>query len=251
MLAIVVPTILATLGFAWWFRASNPRARRLNEFVYSGQVEVVTWAIPLLTIMLLGGVIWLGSYALDPATPLASQYAALNVEVVSLDWKWLFIYPEQKIASVNRLVIPVGVPVRFALTSGGVMNTFFIPQLGSMLYAMCGMEGTLNLKADQPGSYLGLSTMIDGDGYPDMNFHVEAVPINDFSAWVQQTRRSGGEALTAQVYQNLAKQGVVTAPIVFRDVEPALFHKITTQALPPGPGPVGEGIPGTVNQQGG
>ncbi|MBV9287597.1 MAG: ubiquinol oxidase subunit II [Hyphomicrobiales bacterium] len=249
MLAIVVPTILATLAFAWWFRASNPRARRLPEFVYSDRVEIVTWSIPLLTIMLLGGVIWLGSHELDPATPLASQYAPLNVQVVSLDWKWLFIYPEQRVASVNRLVIPVGVPVHFKLTSGSVMNTFFVPQLGSMIYTMYGMESTLYLMADEPGTFLGESIMISGDGYPDMHFNVEAVTPDRFKAWVNETRGGGGETLTSQAYQDLAKQGVLSQPIAYSGVEEGLFHKITTQALPPGPGPQPEASPGTNKRQ--
>jgi cytochrome o ubiquinol oxidase subunit 2 len=244
MLAIVVPTILATLAFGWWFRESNPRARRLPEFVYSGQVEIVTWSIPLLTIMLLGGVIWIGAHELDPAAPLASQYAALNVQVVSLDWKWLFIYPEQRVASVNRLVLPVGVPVRFTITSGSVMNTFFIPQLGSMIYAMNGMESRLNLMAEQSGTFLGESNMIDGDGYPDMRFTVEAVPQEGFTAWIDQTRSGGGAALTAQAYRDLAKQHVVSRPMAFSDVEEGLFHKVTTQAIPPGTGPEPEASPG-------
>ena len=237
MLAIVAPTIVATLAFAWWYRASNPRARRMTEFVYSGRVELVTWSIPLLTIMLLGGVTWIGSHELDPAVPIPSKYAPLDVQVVSLDWKWLFIYPEQRVASVNRLVIPVGVPVRFTITSGSVMNTFFIPQLGSMIYAMNGMEAKLNLMAEEPGSYLGLSTMISGDCYPDMRFTAEAVPPDRFTAWVNETRAGQGETLNSQAYRDLAKQGVPPPSIVYPAVEPGLFHRITTQAIPPGPGP--------------
>ena len=129
MLAIVIPTIATTFAFAWWFRASNTRARYLPDFVYSGRLELIVWAIPLLVIMLLGGVSWIGSHDLDPAKPLASNTPPLEVQVVSLDWKWLFIYPEQHVASVNQLVVPAGVPVHFSLTSASVMNAFFIPQL--------------------------------------------------------------------------------------------------------------------------
>ncbi len=150
MLAIVVPTIAATLGFAWWFRASNTRARYLPDWAYSGQLELIVWAIPLLTIILLGGVAWVGSHDLDPAKPLESKTPPLTVQVVSLDWKWLFIYPEQHVASVNRLMIPAGVPIHFDLTSASVMNAFFIPQFGSMIYTMNGMTNQLNLSVDQP-----------------------------------------------------------------------------------------------------
>ncbi len=229
MLAIVVPTIAATLGFAWWYRSSNTRARYLPEFVYSGQLELITWAIPLLTIMLLGGVAWVGSHELDPAKPLVSK-DPLNVQVVSLDWKWLFIYPDQHVASVNRLVIPAGVPVHFALSSGSVMNAFFIPQLGSMIYTMNGMRTRLNLIANKPGTFAGLSSHYSGDGFSTMHFDVEALPAGRFSDWVNATRGSG-PTLTGQSYEDLAKQSLSVAPFTYRDVEPELFQKIVTQAV--------------------
>ena len=158
MLAIVVPTIAATFAFAWWFRASNARARYLPDWVFSGRIELIVWSIPLLVIMLLGGVAWIASHDLDPAKPLPSNTPPLEVQVVSLDWKWLFIYPSQGVASVNRLVVPAGVPIHFSLTSASVMNAFFIPQLGSMIYTMNGMTTQLNLQADAPGSFRGLSS---------------------------------------------------------------------------------------------
>src|ERR1700691_5009900 len=129
MLAIVVPTILATLAFAWWFRASNVRARRLPTWAYSGRLELVVWSIPALVVFFLGGIAWIGSHLLDPARPLESSVKPLEVEVVSLDWKWLFIYPEQRVGSVNRLVVPTGVPVHFRITSASVFNVFFVPRL--------------------------------------------------------------------------------------------------------------------------
>ena len=155
------------------------------------QLELIVWAIPLLTIMLLGGVAWIGSHDLDPAKPLASKAAPLEVQVVSLDWKWLFIYPDQRVASVNQLVIPAGVPVHFALTSASVLNAFFVPQLGSMIYTMNGMTTQLNLHADAPGTFHGLSSHYSGDGFSDMHFDVEALPADGFSAWVDATRGNG------------------------------------------------------------
>ena len=155
MLAIVIPTILCGWAFAWWFRASNTRAKHLPTFDHSGKIELVVWSIPLLTITLLGGVIWVGSHELDPARPIRSPSQPIEVQVVSLDWKWLFIYPNEGVASVNRLVIPVGAPVHFTLTSASVMNAFFIPRLGSMIYTMNGMADQLNLEADQPGIFFG------------------------------------------------------------------------------------------------
>jgi cytochrome o ubiquinol oxidase subunit 2 len=236
MLAIVGPTILATLGFAWWFRASNTRARYMPDWAHSGQLELIVWAIPLLTIMLLGGVAWIGSHDLDPAQPLASKDRPLDVEVVSLDWKWLFIYPEQRIASVNLLVIPAGTPVRFSLTSASVMNAFFIPQLGSMIYAMNGMRTRLNLQADRPGVYYGQSSHFSGDGFSDMHFNVEAMSPDRFTAWASAARGSG-PVLNGQSYAELARQSTGNPPSTYRDVEPDLFQRIVLQALPPGPGP--------------
>jgi len=157
MLAIVVPTIVATLACAWWFRASNKRARYLPTWAFSGRIELVVWSIPVMVILLLGGVTWLSSYDLDPAQPLVSDRKAIDIQVVSLDWKWLFIYPGERVAVVNELVVPAGVPLHFTLTSASVMNTFFVPQLGSMIYTMNGMATELHLQADHPGTYYGRS----------------------------------------------------------------------------------------------
>jgi cytochrome o ubiquinol oxidase subunit II len=236
MLAIVIPTIAATLGFAWWFRASNTRAKYRPDFVYSGRLELIVWSVPLLTIMLLGGVIWIGSHELDPAKPLASDTPALKIQGVSLDWKWLFIYPDHGVASVNQLVIPAGVPIQFSLTSASVMNAFFIPQLGSMIYTMNGMTTQLNLQSDVPGSFHGLSSHYSGDGFSDMNFNVQAVPAAQFTDWVEATRGKG-QALDPGNYAELVKQSIRVAPFTYRHVDPQLFQMIVTQRLPPGPGP--------------
>ena len=136
MLAIVIPVILATLGVAFWFRASNLRARYRPDFAYSGRLEMLVWAVPAMTVFLVGGVAWVGSHDVSPRKPIASTVKPLRVQVASLDWKWLFIYPDQGVASVNRLTIPVGTPISFELTSSGVMNSFFVPQLGSQIYTM-------------------------------------------------------------------------------------------------------------------
>ncbi len=152
MLAIVIPTILATLAFAWWFRASNTRARYLPTWSYSGRIELIVWSIPALVVFFLGGIAWIGSHLLDPARPLTSGAKPLEIQVVSLDWKWLFIYPEQGVASVNDLVAPAGTPLHFQITSASVFNVFFLPRLGSEIYSMYGMTTQLNLQADRPGS---------------------------------------------------------------------------------------------------
>ena len=187
MLVVVVPVVLATLGFAWWYRASNPRARRSLELAYEGRIEFVTWSIPALIVILLGGVSWIGSHQLDPRAPIAASAAPLRVDVVALDWKWLFIYPDQGVAMLNQLVIPAGTPVEFRLTSATVMNSFFVPQLGSQIYAMSGMATHLNLLADRPGEYPGISANFSGDGFPDMRFTAKAVSAGDFANWVRAT----------------------------------------------------------------
>jgi cytochrome o ubiquinol oxidase subunit 2 len=236
MLAIVLPTMAAILGFAWWFRASNTRAVYRPCWTYSGRIELIVWGIPALVILLLGGVAWIGSHQLDPAEPLASDISPLEVQAVSLDWKWLFLYPAQGIATVNQLVLPAGVPVRFSLTSASVMNAFFIPRLGSMIYTMNGMTTRLNLRADVSGDFQGRSSHFSGDGFSDMHFDVRAVPADQFAAWIAVARGTG-PTLDADSYPALARQTIAPAPITFRLLDPALFQKIVTRALPPGPGP--------------
>jgi cytochrome o ubiquinol oxidase subunit II len=236
MLAIVLPTIAATLGFAWWYRASNTRAKYLPVFAYSGRLELIVWAIPLLVITLLGGVAWIGSHDLDPADPLPSKTPPLEVQVVSLDWKWLFIYPDHQVASVNQLVIPAGVPVHFALTSASVMNAFFIPRLGSMIYTMNGMTTQLYLQADAPGTFAGLSSHFSGDGFAGMHFEVRALPADQFTAWIDSTRKTG-PSLTADSYTTLTRQTMDVPPSTYQVADPGLFKAIVTQKLPPGPGP--------------
>jgi len=243
MLAIVVPTVIATLAVAWWFRSSNTRAQYLPDFEYSGSLELIVWAIPLLTILLLGGVAWVGSHDLDPAKPIESTEEPLNVQVVSLDWKWLFIYPDQHVASVNRLVIPAGVPIHFSLTSGSVMTAFFTPQLGSMIYTMNRMRTQLFLAAHEPGTFRGLATQLSGDGFADMHFDVVAKTSPEFYDWLGQARASG-EDLTSARYIELSKQSVLPEPITFKTVEDGLFDRILDQTLPPGPGPIAETNPG-------
>jgi len=236
MLAIVVPTMIATLVFAWWFRASNTRARYRPDFVYSGRVELIVWSIPIMVVLFLGGVIWIGSHDLDPAKKPASNAPALEVEVVSLDWKWLFIYPQQGVASVNQLVIPAGAPVHFTLTSASVMNTFFVPQLGSMIYTMNGMSTQLWLQADKPGVYHGLSGHYSGDGFSDMNFEVHAATAPEFASWLNLTKGQG-QSLDTDAYTALSKQSLAVKPFTYRAVDPALFHDILDQTRAPGPGP--------------
>jgi len=230
MLVVVIPVILATLGFAWWYRSSNARASRSTDEGYEGRTEFVLWSIPTLIVILLGGVIWISSHQLDPRAPIPAKGNPLRVEVVALDWKWLFIYPDQGIATVNQLVIPAATPVNFRLTSATVMNSFFVPQLGSQIYTMGGMTTHLNLLADNPGEFQGFSAMFSGDGFADMRFVAKAVPAGDFDSWVAQVRGSGS-ALDLPGYAALAKPSLAVPPTTYRAVEPGLFERIIEQTV--------------------
>jgi cytochrome o ubiquinol oxidase subunit 2 len=234
MLVVVVPVILATLAFAWWYRSSNPRASRASDESYEGRIEFVTWSIPALIVILLGGVIWIGSHELDPRAPIPADAKPLRVEVVALDWKWLFIYPDQGIAAVNQLVVPVRTPIELRLTSATVMNSFFVPQLGSQIYTMGGMTTHLNLLAAAPGEYPGFSANFSGDGFAEMRFVAKAVAAGDFDAWVGQARGSGS-ALDENAYATLAKPSIAVPPTTYRAVEPKLFDRIIEQTAA-GPG---------------
>jgi cytochrome o ubiquinol oxidase subunit 2 len=231
MLAIIIPTIIATIAFAWWFRRGNAKATYRPDWEYSGAIEMVVWAIPALTIILLGGIVWIGSHDLDPPKPLASKVAPLKVEVVSLDWKWLFIYPDQGIATVNQLVVPAGTPVSFRLTSATVWNSFFVPQMGTMIYTMPGMATRLNLQADRQGVYDGLSSHFSGDGFPGMTFKVQAVASEQFAAWAQGVRGQG-QALDSKSYPELAKPSSYVKPITYGTVVPGLFDAIMMNRPP-------------------
>src|SRR5712672_682713 len=208
MLAIVIPVILATLGVAFWFRASNERARYRPDFAYSGRLEMLVWSIPAMTVFLVGGVAWVGSH----------------------DWKWLFIYPDEGVASINYLAIPAGAPVSLELTSSGVMNSFFVPQLGSQIYTMAGMITRLHLQADHPGTYRGFSAQFSGDGFSDMHFDADAVPDEKLAQWLNAARSAGPE-LNAKTYADLAKPSAAVAPFTYRSVAPGLFDSILVSEM--------------------
>jgi cytochrome o ubiquinol oxidase subunit 2 len=236
MLAIVIPTIIAGCVMAWWYRSSNTRALYRPDWAYSGRLELIVWSIPILVILLLSGVIWIGSHELDPAEPLQSSEKPINVQVVSMDWKWLFMYPEQGVASVNDLTVPAGVPVRFSLTSSTVMNMFFVPQLGSMIATMNGMVTQLNLKADHPGEFIGMSSQFSGDGFSDMGFKVHAISKDDFAKWVEKAKAGDGPVLDRASYDALNRPSKRNPPVIYRSMDPNLFQAIATREIPPGAG---------------
>ena len=230
MLAIIVPTMIATVGIAWWFRRGNKKATYRPDWEYSGAIEMVVWGIPLLTIMLLGGIAWIGSHDLEPSKPLASAKPPLRVEVVSLDWKWLFIYPDQGIATVNQLVVPEKTPVSYRLTSATVWNVFFVPQFGTMIYTMPRMTTQLHLQADRQGIYDGLSAHFSGDGFPGMEFKAEVLPADQFAMWAQGAHGQGG-ALDPASYAELMKPTSYVKPMTYGTVAPGLFDAIVANRV--------------------
>lgn len=236
MLAIIIPTMIATIAFAWWFRRGNTKAKYLPDWEYSGAIELVVWSIPALTIMLLGGIAWIGSHDLEPSKPLNSSVQPLKVEVVSLDWKWLFIYPDQGVATVNQLVVPAGTPVNFRLTSATVWNVFFVPQMGTMIYTMPRMTTRLNLQADRQGTFNGLSAHFSGDGFPGMQFQVQSLPPDQFAMWAQGAS-GNGPVLDAAGYTQLEKPSSYVKPMTYGAVAPGLFDAIVANRAPPNPVP--------------
>jgi cytochrome o ubiquinol oxidase subunit 2 len=237
MLLIAVPTILATLWFAWWFRASNRAALYRPSWAYSDKLEVIVWAIPALVVLFLGGVAWIGSHQLDPARPITSAVRPLEIQVVSLDWRWLFIYPDQHIATINRLVIPVGTPVHFRITSSSVMNVFFVPRIGSEIYAMNGMATQLNLLARDVGRFPGLSAQFSGDGFSDMEFNTDVVSNQGFQDFVAGASASPNRLDEAE-YSALSRQSRSTEVKLFGKVASGMFDDIVSRRLPPGRGPM-------------
>jgi cytochrome o ubiquinol oxidase subunit 2 len=228
MLLVVIPVIAMTLAFAWRYRASNARATYAPQWASSKRIELVTWSIPCIIIAILATLTWRTSHELDPYRPIAAGVKPITIDVVALDWKWLFIYPEQRIATVNEIAFPVGVPVSFRITSHSVMNSFFIPRLGSQVYAMPGMQTQLNLIADQPGSYDGMSANYSGPGFSDMKFTARATSAAGFEDWVEQVRNSS-ESLAAKTYSALAERSRKNAVQYFAAVDPMLYDSIVEQ----------------------
>jgi cytochrome o ubiquinol oxidase subunit 2 len=226
MLLVVIPAIAMAIVFAWKYRASNTKAIYAPNWSHSTAIEVVVWTVPVIIILILGTVTWIATHTLDPRRPIASDQKPLEVQVVSLDWKWLFIYPEYGVASVNELALPVGRPVHFSLTSSGVMNAFFVPQLGSQIYTMAGMQTQLFLRADHPGSYLGLSANYSGRGFADMQFQAKALEPAALKAWIARAKTA--KPLDTAAYRTLAAPAA-HAVVFYGKVEEGLYERILNQ----------------------
>ena len=230
MLIVVVPVMLMTVIFAWRYRASNKAAAYTPDWARSKKIEIAVWAIPLVIILILGTITWRTTHSLDPRNPLPVGGKPMRVEVIALDWKWLFIYPEQGVATINELTIPVDRAVEFHITSATVMNSFFIPQLGSQIYAMAGMENRLHLISDTVGDYRGISANYSGHGFSDMDFTTHVVDAQAFDAWAKQAK-TGGKTLDWASFQTLEKPTSKHAVTYYSSVTPGLYRRVLDQYM--------------------
>jgi cytochrome o ubiquinol oxidase subunit 2 len=231
MLIVVIPVFVMCLLFARRYRASNTEATYTPKWSYSKKIDLVIWLVPIAIVTTLSILVWIESHRLNPYKPIYSSIKPTRVEAVSLDWKWLFIYPDRHIATVNQLVFPVKVPLNFRITSDTVMTSFFIPQLGSQIYAMAGMQTSLHLMADESGIYLGQNQQFSGRGFADMNFKAIALSREEFEAWVEKAKRSP-DTLDLARFEDLEKPSVGYPVTYFSSVKPGLFDSIIRKYVP-------------------
>jgi cytochrome o ubiquinol oxidase subunit 2 len=248
MLLVILPVIALTFIFAWRFRASNADATYDPDFHHSTQLEVVIWTVPLLIIIALGAMTWVSTHTLDPYRPLGriapnkpvpADVKPLTVEVVALDWKWLFIYPEHGVASVNEMAAPVDVPISFRITSSSVWNTFYVPALAGMIYAMPGMETKLQAVMNKEGEFTGLSGQYSGSGFSRMSFGFQSLSQQGFDEWVAKAK-SAGTPLDRNVYLQLEKPSEAEPVRYLSSVDDGLFNAIVGLCVAPGQMCVGE-----------
>jgi cytochrome o ubiquinol oxidase subunit II len=232
MMLVAVPVIALTLWFAWRYRASSQTARFMPDWDDSKPIALVCTAVPVIIVACLATLAWKGAHELDPYRPLQVEadgkpVRQIEVQVLALDWKWLFVYPELGVASVNELAMPVGVPVHFTITASSVMNAFFIPRLGGMIYAMPRMQTQLSLLASEQGTYEGLSANYSGDGFSDMKFATRALSAPEFDAWVESARRSGAR-LDAAALTGLLAPGIERVATHYSAIDVSVFHTVLT-----------------------
>ncbi|MFC4525678.1 ubiquinol oxidase subunit II [Dyella halodurans] len=230
MAIVAIPVIVMVLAFAWRYRASNKNATYAPTWAHSTRIEVVVWTIPAIIIAILAVITWRSSHTLDPYKPLESNAKPVTIQVVALDWKWLFVYPDYGVATVNEIAFPTDVPVNFQITSDSVMNAFFIPQLGSQIYAMAGMETKLHLIAREPGSYAGLSSNYSGEGFSDMHFQAIATSQDGFKDWIAKAKATP-VVLNDETYQALAQKSMKVPVAYYGSVAPGLFGKVLNKYM--------------------
>jgi len=229
-LIVVVPVFIMLFAFSWRYREGNKKAKYSPEFDHSRILETIWWLVPASLILVLSVIIWRTSYELDPYKPIASATKPLTIQVVAMEWKWLFIYPEQGIASVNYLEIPEKTPITFHITADAPMNSFWIPQLGGQMYAMPGMITRLNLVADQTGTYIGSSANISGRGFSDMNFKAAAKSETDFQKWAINTKINS-LPLDSKSYAALAKPAIQKKPSTYNLAQDGLYYGVVMKYM--------------------
>ncbi len=232
MLIVVIPAIAMAIGFAWKYRASNKDAKYSPNWSHSNKVEAVVWTIPILIVIFLAVLTWKTTHALEPSRPLEHEAKPVTIEVIAMDWKWFFIYPEQGIATVNEIAFPANTPVEFKITSNSVMNSFFIPRLGSQIYAMAGMQTKLHLIADKAGTYDGISSNYSGKGFSGMKFKAIATPDMDtFNQWVAKAKQSPEVMNDMATYEKLAAPSEYNKVEYFSSVKPDLFKDVINKFM--------------------
>lgn len=231
MLIVVIPVFILAFGFAWRYRETNKKAAYQPNWDHSRVIETVWWLIPTALIAVLAVMTWNATFKYDPYKPLLSDRKTLTVQVVALDWRWLFMYPDYHMASVNELYLPVDTPVKFEITADAPMNSFWIPQLGGQVYAMPGMGTKLHLQADREGRFYGSSANISGKGFADMHFTTVVTSPQAFMNWAKANHEQ--PKLTKAVYDKLAKPTSDTSVVTFshpdHDLYRTIIHKYMNQ----------------------
>ncbi|MFZ9035362.1 MAG: ubiquinol oxidase subunit II [Francisellaceae bacterium] len=232
MLVVVIPVFFLTFWFAWRYRASNKNAKYRPNWAHSTTLEIIWWTIPCIIIVILALVTWFTTHKLDPYRSLDSKVKPVTIEVIALDWKWLFIYPEEKIATVNYIEIPVNTPINFKITSAAPMNSFIIPQLAGQIYAMTGMETQLHVMANETGKYRGFSANYTGRGFAEMQFYAKATSEQDFDNWIAKVKTTP-TVLTMTAFDMLKKPSVANPVTYYGSVEKGLFNDVMMSYMMP------------------
>jgi cytochrome o ubiquinol oxidase subunit 2 len=232
MLIVVIPVFILTFIFAWKYRASNTSAKYTPEWAHNAVLEAIWWTIPCIIIAILATITWISSHNLDPYKPLNVKTKPIIIEVIALDWKWLFIYPEQSIATVNYVQFPVNVPINFRITADAPMNSFWIPQLGGQIYSMAGMQTKLHLIADTLGDYNGISANFSGPGFSGMKFIARVSSENDFKQWLKSVKKLSNH-LTLETYNKLAKPSENNPIQYYSSVQDDLYNSIIMKFMMP------------------
>ena len=227
---VIIPVFILTFTIAWKYRATNIAARYTPDWDHNYKLEAVWWAIPCAIIVILGVITWQSSHDLDPFKPLVSSVHPITIQVVALQWKWLFIYPDKHIATVNYFKFPAGTPVNFQITSDAPMNSFWIPELGGQIYAMSGMSSQLHLAANSVGTYNGSSANLSGRGFAGMKFIAESTSQADFDRWVSEVRKTPNR-LDDVSYSKLQEPSENNAHSAYAWVQDNLYDKVMTKYM--------------------